>query len=81
MLILQDFPNVLLVVGGDFNCRLYNLNQLDPNIVGNSSLFATRTSLDNDTDKRGKLLLDVIELNGFVLLHGRTWRPNGKIYL
>lgn len=71
-LILQEFTNTPVIVGGDFNSRMYNLNQLDPHIVGDSPFSATRKSLDNETDKRGKLLANFMELNEFILLNGRT---------
>lgn len=71
-LIMDSHQCDVHIVAGDFNSRLGPSSHLDPNIVKSSTLLETRTVYDTHTNQRGKLLLEAMEANGFVLLNGRT---------
>lgn len=80
---LQDFNLVLdsvrsnysclpLFICGDFNCRIANLNILDPNIFSNCvSVSPDRSSLDTFICKKGKILVNFMEGNGLLVCNGR----------
>lgn len=36
----EKYPDLPLVIGGDFNCRVAAMNQLDPLLFGDSCLFS-----------------------------------------
>lgn len=62
----------IFIIAGDFNSRLSILGQLDPNIVIGTSLQEVRTSADQITNHRGRLLDEFMDSNGFILLNGRS---------
>lgn len=52
---MECFPDLLVIVGGDFNCRVAALDQLDPAILyDHGSLSAERYSNDLKINPSGK---------------------------
>lgn len=71
--ICSRYPGLPWVVGGDFNARLANLNQLKSDILNINSIFtAERISRDKTTNSRGRTLVEFMESSNFVLLNGRS---------
>ncbi|CAG5084868.1 Protein of unknown function [Cotesia congregata] len=62
----------LLILGGDFNARVGLGNDFPSIMTEGSTLLPDRTSLDTTVNSRGTQLLDFADINGFVLLNGRT---------
>lgn len=62
----------IFVIAGDFNARLGSLGAIDPNVLDSPYLFPARYSMDGITNQRGKMILDFMDTNSFVLLNGRT---------
>lgn len=74
-LIATDYPTLPIVVGGDFNCRVSNLNQVDSDLGQFLlSFYNERKSLNHVINPRGRVLVDIMESNGLVLLNGRSHR-------
>lgn len=61
------------VIGGDFNCRVAELNQVDSDL-GQLLLpfYCKRKSFDSTVNSRERVLVEIMESNGFVLLNGRS---------
>lgn len=70
--IYLNFCDKPIIVGGDFNAHVGNLNQLDENRILSEYLSATRQSYDTKLDKKGQMLTEFMEMNFFVLLNGRS---------
>uniref|UniRef100_A0A1Y1N802 Reverse transcriptase domain-containing protein n=1 Tax=Photinus pyralis TaxID=7054 RepID=A0A1Y1N802_PHOPY len=60
------------VVLGDFNARIGQLNQLDRETITGYNVQATRVSLDHYINKRGKMVITLMEDVGLFTLNGRT---------
>lgn len=70
---IQDkYPHLPVIVGGDFNARVGELNALEPYMLHGTALTANRLSWDASPMKRGTELVNFMEANGFSLLNGRT---------
>lgn len=62
-----------IFVGGDFNSRLVDVNRMDGYLLFDESrIFRKRLSRDEIISRRGRELNKYMELNGMVLLNGRT---------
>lgn len=70
--IKSKYPNSNMVLLGDFNCRIGNLNSFDDDIFDNFQLIGARTSSDIVINRRGKLLSETMETLGFYLCNGRS---------
>lgn len=71
------FPNSPMIIGGDFNAKIGNLNQLGENfLLQSTNLYNNRSSLFEEINKRGKLLVEYFEKNGFIVVNGRTKKDN-----
>lgn len=71
-MIESKYPSYPLIVGGDFNARIANLNQLQEEILPiNVTAFSHRENLDTTLNKRGRELVRCMEENGFIVLNGR----------
>lgn len=72
--VLRDsFVNYPVIVGGDFNCRVANLNSVDKNILStNSRLNCYRISRDMFCNLKGKQLSDCLEGVELLLCNGRS---------
>ena len=69
----DTFPNDLLMLGGDFNARVADKNQIFINeIFDGTNTFKVRVSRDRELNGRGKKLLNCMEEHGLILLNGRT---------
>ncbi len=59
-----------LIFGGDFNARTSNLQEFLSDL--NPNLLPQRLSSDKELNRRGKLLLDLLEISSLVITNGRT---------
>lgn len=66
------FPEALLIIGGDFNCRMGEIGYLPEEITEGISIFNKRQSLDKTLNKKGNILNDTMADYGFALLNGRS---------
>lgn len=64
-------PDTLVVIGGDFNSRIGNLNSLNIDLSINM-LNQSRNSKDPKINKRGLSLVSLLEEHDQILLNGRT---------
>ncbi|CAG5084824.1 Similar to LINE-1 reverse transcriptase homolog (Nycticebus coucang) [Cotesia congregata] len=70
---LAPFKNGPLILGGDFNARMGGLDiNTPPELLLGTNLSPGRSSLDCSHTAKGKMLLDFMQENGFLLLNGRT---------
>lgn len=71
--LFYSFPGLDIILGGDFNCRVAQLNQINNNVIGNNFNFASsRCSCDTIYNNNGNELTKVLESYGFLLLNGIT---------
>lgn len=61
-----------MIVLGDFDARICNLNQGDKQQFNNVPLNHLRSSLDEIENKNGKTLVDIMEKEGLFAINGRT---------
>lgn len=77
--------NYPIIIGGDFNCRIGKLNQLDELAlsINTDKISHERDSLDTVVNKNGKVLIDFFEEHNFLVLNGRFDgdRPANFTYL
>lgn len=67
------YPGSCLKIGGDFNCKIGNLNQLEKEVIGNNTyILNNRSSLLSEENIRGKKLVKCFEMNGLFVLNGRS---------
>ncbi|XP_046597852.1 uncharacterized protein LOC124294788 [Neodiprion lecontei] len=69
---LCSFGHLRILLTGDFNARLGNLNSLPEEVTLGSNLSPDRVSLDTVTNYRGQKLVECLENNSLILLNGRT---------
>lgn len=62
----------LIIIGGDFNCWVAELNSWPEEALSDTNLFPCRKSQHKKVNGRGELLLELMENHNFVLLNGRT---------
>ena len=68
-------------IGGDFNARVGEKNQLfDEIILEGSCLYDARDSNDKTLNTRGKQLIESMENNGFILVNGRSEHDKPAMY-
>lgn len=73
MSIKDLFPHLPLIKGGDFNCRIGVLNQLEDSIFLNcNNFYAQRSSSDNFLSYKRKKLESFMGDNRFCVLNGRA---------
>ena len=70
--IKNEDPEVPIFIGGDFNSRVYDLNQLNEISFTDTNIFAERKTCDETLNSRGRELVEFMEEEFFVLLNGRT---------
>lgn len=77
------YGNDLIIIGGDFNSRVGSGDSLHPDLLDDSILFPDARSSDVYICPRGKMLIDFMASNEFILLNGRTPgdRPANWTYL
>lgn len=74
---MLNYPDLSFFIGGDFNSRVGDLNQLDSQLtLDNVNITNERENLDKFVNTRGKELTKCMESNSFMLLNGRTYRDN-----
>lgn len=67
------YPDNAVIIGGDFNCKIGSLNQLDRDIfLSNNNIFEKRSRLDLRIDKKGLEVVELFEQTGYCVLNGRT---------
>lgn len=69
--IILKNPSAFVIIGGDFNCRVGNLNPSSEEICHDSYLSELRESLDSVVNKKGKMLVEFMEERSLILLNGR----------
>lgn len=61
------------MLGGDFNSRIANINQIDKNMFSSEGIFSqNRSSVDLVANARGDILVNIMESTGMFILNGRT---------
>lgn len=79
--VIIKYPNLPFYIGGDFNSRIANLNQLTNQVIEeNFFVNSIRYNLDEKLDTRGKKLVEFMERNAFIVLNGRTRGDNPSQY-
>lgn len=78
--VLEDlkfkYDNHMIVIGGDFNCRVGSLDQCINEFTEYSQLFKYRSSTDKVHNTKGSKLMSFMDENSFLLLNGRTISDN-----
>ena len=71
--IVHKYSNEIIIIGGDFNSRIGNENQIYVNhLFEGTNLLTKRQSNDTELNKRGIALLDFMEEAGFLVINGRA---------
>lgn len=75
---LEKFNNSNVVIIGDFNGRVGKLNQIYESSVeiDNDLISNERFTNDFTINKRGRMLCEIFEFHGFILLNGRSKNDN-----
>uniref|UniRef100_A0A8D9ETY8 Uncharacterized protein n=1 Tax=Cacopsylla melanoneura TaxID=428564 RepID=A0A8D9ETY8_9HEMI len=68
----DDLKKLQSYLEGDMNAWIGELNYLDIPDLHDSGFSAERHSLHTDTNNRGELLVEVMEISGFFTLSRRT---------
>ena len=69
----HEYPTLPLIVSGDFNARISNLNTIDGQALQlNSDNFYYRESLDMTFNSRGNTLMQFMDERGLFVLNGRV---------
>ena len=68
--LLRNYDKIILL--GDFNAKIGELNQLDTNCNVTESLTHCRTTKCPELNTRGELLCDTLESRGYFVLNGRS---------
>ena len=61
-----------VIIGGDFNGRIGNLNQIDKNVYISPFICNNRNCIDKTKNARGELLTELMESKSLFVLNGRT---------
>lgn len=71
---MYDKDNTKFILGGNFNCKVGNLNNgfKDETVFWNGELNVQRKSLNEETDARGEQLAQLMSRYNFILTNGRT---------
>lgn len=64
--------DTVYIIMGDFNCRIGTEDTVEEQVFLNSTLEYPRTSLDKVLNKRGKVLLEMMENLNLEVCNGRT---------
>lgn len=68
MMSTENYHETPIVIGGDFNSRVAELNELDPKFFNNNTNFqACGLSADKTINIRGKQLTHLMEITKFTL--------------
>lgn len=79
--IARSHPELPIIIGGDFNARMGDLNQLIEGSIPFGTIFThDRFSLDTIVNKRGKILNEIMEENGMCNINGRTFNDSPAQY-
>lgn len=73
-----QFAATPIIIGGDFNSRIGDLNQLEEEMQFqlNSTISPRRTTCDVIINRRGKFLTELTEHNNFLVLNERCNKDN-----
>lgn len=66
------FPELPIIFGGDMNARVGTIEELPAEIFLGSRLNPEHSASDSTINQKGKLFLEFIDSNGFILINGRT---------
>lgn len=78
--ILENEPESPLIIIGDFNARIGNLNQGDEEQFINAYQSHYRSSLDSVQNRNGKLLVEMLEIEGLFVVNGRSYSDSPASY-
>lgn len=81
--ITSRFPNHCIILCGDYNAHVGNLNDLEEEFLLNCSLYEKRLVNHTKINRRGKLLVETMESQGFFICNGRSVsdRPGKYTYI
>lgn len=68
----NNYPNMPLIVGGDFNAHIKNHNQLHRDLYISPYISSERNNLDSSDDPRGTALCELMENHSLFVLNGRS---------
>ncbi|KAJ8913781.1 hypothetical protein NQ315_002687 [Exocentrus adspersus] len=79
----ERFPDVMIILGGDFNTRISDQDSVPIQILEGTSLFEHRLSSDTQLNTRGRHLIDFMYDNACTVLNGRSVldRPGKYTYV
>lgn len=63
--------NFYCILLGDFNSRMENMSNMK-SMLDESTLHSRRQSLDSVSNRKGKILNEMMESHGFILCNGRS---------
>ncbi|KAG5884410.1 hypothetical protein JTB14_007008 [Gonioctena quinquepunctata] len=70
--ICEKYSDSPILIGGGFNCRVAELDEIPEDMLVNTELFECRLSNDKILNARGRNILEFMSLNSIALLNGRT---------
>lgn len=70
--LLDLYSHLPFIIFGDFNARVGQINDVDDYMLEYFYMTTRRESLDDICSRRGKILNDLMQNAGLVLLNGRT---------
>ena len=80
-ILIEQYSNELFIIGGNFNARISNLNQVEPETIENTYISAKRESLDKEKNHRGNKIVDFFKTMGFAVLSGRMTSTRRNILI
>lgn len=81
--ITNSFPDHGLILTGDYNAHVGDLNNLEEEILANTDLYDLRLVSHKNINRRGRFLVDAMESLGLILCNGRSNsdRPGENTYI
>ena len=68
------FPGIPIIIGGDLNSRMGNLNSLEEDkFTGRKEISNSSKSMDHHINTRGRNLIECFENNGLIVTNGRSY--------
>lgn len=74
---LKEKYSTPIILGGDFNAHIGDLNQMDEKIITNAMFTGERKTQDTKINKRGRMLSELMEELGMIVLNGRSISDEG----
>ena len=78
--IMSQYPADMFMLMGDFNARIADMGQIEPDLFLGGEITHGRKSQDMKDNSRGIDLHNFLEVEGFIVLNGRTKSdPKGQL--